>query len=423
MLKRVWQSGLLAIAASFTLNVAVEPGIAQTRAEETMTQDDLITIFGLPWGAGDWEFSRIVEVQRNSIDPTVVGRTVLDRHGIDESRTNHPLLGLINRPFEGPRPGRVVLISAWGSNNDGCYAELIFHVATNNAQGNAARIIPTRIEMNINGQLLTLTPQSNRAARYSDPTPFNYVDYVQQGNNYNEIALGGSWYAARHLFQVDANDARILSSAPDQDIPVRVTLRTGQPITYEIGDDTVRRWRDVFSYNPSCRSGGAVAARPTPTPVPAAIPTPTPAPAATPAPTAAPTPTPTPTPAVRPTQPASGEIALTSGQTVQDVSLRLESARVTRQGTYALNLVIENNSPRNFGFVPLYGGRIEDEAGNTVRSRILFGNGGGVLVEPGSTVQGEVYVLDRRWEGSGSQNLYLVVREGTPGGRTFRVPF
>lgn len=428
MLKQLWQSGLMAIA-SLPLVVALvaEPGVAQTRGEETMTQDDLITIYGLPWGAREWEFSRVIDVQRNSIDPAVVGRAVLDRHGIDESTTNHPILGLIRQPFQGPRPGRVVLISAWGSNNDGCYAELIFHVATNNAQGNAARIIPTRIEMNINGQPLTLLPQSNQAARYSNPTPFNYVDYVQQGDNYNEIPLSGSWYAARHLFRVDANAARTLSSAnEDDDVPIRVTMLNGQPITYDIGDNTVRRWRDVFSYNPNCAPGGArsIATQPTQieassqaeiAPVAAVVePTPT-----TNAPVASPTPVPSPAAQQRPV----GEIAIASGETVQDVTLRLESARVTQQGSYALNLVIENNSSRNFGFVPLYGGEIQDAAGNTVRSRILFGRGGGVLVEPGGMARGEVFVLDRRWDASGSQSLFFIVREGTPGGRTFRVPF
>jgi hypothetical protein len=401
--------GIMSVLAGITLFSQI--ALADSVVEESMNQDDLTTVFGLPWAASDWDFSRVIEVQRSSIDSTVVGRVVLDRHGIDDSEDfiRNPFSAFINTPFAAPLPGRIVLISSWGSLDEGCYAELFFQVASGANQGDASRIIPTQVEMNINGQIITLQAQSDRAARYSDPIPFNYTDYVLQNGESVPIPSNGTWYAARHLFQVDANTAQILSNAPDEDIDVRVVLRSGQPITYEIGDGTVRRWRDVFSYNPSCRPGGANPGT-----------TPSPAPSPSTPPSSAPTPGATPTPApVSP--PANQEPVLIASQNLDEVTIRLEGVRV-RPESFIADLLIENRSDRQFGFVPLFA-RVEDAEGNTVRSRILFGGGGDVLVEPGGQSEGELYILDRPWNESGDQNLFLVIREGTTGGRTFRIAF
>jgi len=87
-----------------------------------MSFDDLDTVFGLPWAADNWPFGQVIEIQRNSVDPIVVGRIVLDRHGLDPAP-------LIKAPFASPYPDRVVLISGWASLTDGCLAELVIQVA------------------------------------------------------------------------------------------------------------------------------------------------------------------------------------------------------------------------------------------------------------------------------------------------------
>lgn len=117
-----------------------------------------------------------------------------------------------------------------------------------------------------------------------------------------------------------------------------------------------------------------------------------------------------------------GNVALSAEQTVESVSVRLEGARISSSGTFVANLVVENYSDRSFGFVPLFV-EVRDAAGHRVGSRVSFGGSEDAMVAPGEMLQGEVYLLDRYWDSSGSQDLTLVIREGTSGNRNFYVSF
>jgi hypothetical protein len=48
--------------------------------------------------------------------------------------------------------------------------------------------------------------------------------------------------------------------------------------------------------------------------------------------------------------------------------------------------------------------------------------GGEGLLEPGERGEGELYILDRTWNEAGSQDLFLVIREGIAGGRNSKLP-
>lgn len=245
MIRSAFRSGLLALGIVTSTVVFNSPTLAQP-AEVRMSGDDINTVFGLPWAANDWPFSQVIEVQRNSIDPTLVGRIIFDRHGLD---TNP----LIQAPFAAPRPGRVVLISAWGSSDAGCYAELVIQSAVEGNQPGSSINIPTQIDMNVGGQVITLQAQAD-SAQYSNARSFQYSETVWNDarDEYVSVDRSGVWYTARHLFRISEQAASVLSSAPNANVPIRVTLSNRQPFTYEIGSGTAQRWRSVFSHNPSC---------------------------------------------------------------------------------------------------------------------------------------------------------------------------
>jgi serine/threonine-protein kinase len=136
-------------------------------------------------------------------------------------------------------------------------------------------------------------------------------------------------------------------------------------------------------------------------------------------------PTEPPAPDPRPSQtiaaPSSASKTLAQ-QTLNDVSIQLAEARVSPDGTVAANLVVENHSDRTFGFVPLFA-EVEDADGNIVRSRVHFTNTEDGMAEPGEVLHGQIHMFNRQWKSSGSQNLALVIQEGTSGSRNFRLTF
>lgn len=241
---------LLGVIASLSV-INLSGASAQNPAEVRMSFDDLDTVFGLPWAADNWPFGQVIEIQRNSVDPTVVGRIVLDRHGLDADP-------LIKAPFASPYPGRVVLISGWASLTGGCLAELVIQVAVAEDELDASVLIPTEMSMNINGQVITL-PSLEDSASYSDVTAFNYVETVwdESTEEYVNIDKVGVWYTARHLFSISAANAAVLSQATAENTDLRIVLSNRRPFTYPIGESTTGRWRNVFSFNPSCSGTSA----------------------------------------------------------------------------------------------------------------------------------------------------------------------
>ncbi|NJR60454.1 MAG: protein kinase [Cyanobacteria bacterium CRU_2_1] len=115
-------------------------------------------------------------------------------------------------------------------------------------------------------------------------------------------------------------------------------------------------------------------------------------------------------------------VALSSIQTLSNVSIWIDGARINPRGTFVANLVVENSSDRSFGFIPLFA-EVRDSNGETITARVLFHGSEDAVVEPGESLRGEVYVLDRHWNSSGSQNLTLMIQEGTSGNRRFHIPF
>ncbi|MGJ3247789.1 MAG: protein kinase domain-containing protein [Elainellaceae cyanobacterium] len=117
----------------------------------------------------------------------------------------------------------------------------------------------------------------------------------------------------------------------------------------------------------------------------------------------------------------SGRVALTAAQAAGGVQISLDGAYINRSGSYVANLIIKNESDRPFGFVPLFA-RVQDTQGRDVQSRVSL-SGTDELVRPGETLRGQVFILGRRWDDSGDQNLMFIINEGTSGGRLFQIRF
>ena len=259
MLKKFLQSGFLVMVLALTLaNLAAGVAVAQKASEASMNEDDLDTVNGLPWGAKGWPFSKVTDV-KDSLVGTVLGRVVIDRHGVDPSRLirNDNLVGavlgrLIRAPFSGPMPDRIVYISLWGSNSRGCFAELITHYATvygENDEADTQAIVPKQLELGVNGQIVELSPQSGTAEKRFSQN-YTYTTY----ENGTELEHSGTWYMARNLFRIDSSIASILSSAPPKEVRARITLTNDESIVLPIGEKTVKRWKDAYSFNPHCKS-------------------------------------------------------------------------------------------------------------------------------------------------------------------------
>lgn len=237
-----------------TVRIPTKPLIASrptsTSTEGVINGDQLVTINGIPWAANGWPFSKVLAIQKDSIDSTIVGKVVLDRYGVDEQ----PEFGIRN-PFIAPEPGRGVLITGWGSNDRGCFVEMVLQIATTaDKRINPSLIVPTKIEMVINSQRITLNAVNAPGVDRHMSFPYTYSLSERQNNQSVSVKRPGVWTMSRHVFLIDSEQARILSTAPVQNIPIRVTLANRSPVTVPIGRGTVERWANVYGSNSSCAS-------------------------------------------------------------------------------------------------------------------------------------------------------------------------
>jgi serine/threonine protein kinase len=120
--------------------------------------------------------------------------------------------------------------------------------------------------------------------------------------------------------------------------------------------------------------------------------------------------------------PSTGNVQLSAFQTLNNVSLGLNGAWINPGGTYVANLVMQNDSDRAFGFVPVFA-EVKDASGQAVQARILLRGSEDGIIQPGGTLRAQLYLLDRRWISAGTQNLTLVIHEGTSGSRNFSLAF
>ncbi|WP_207714060.1 hypothetical protein [Scytonema sp. UIC 10036] len=413
------QSSLWAIALlPALLNTATSSAIAQ-QAEASIEEDLLNTVSGFKWGGvKGWSYSKVVEI-KDGLVGTVVGKVVLDRHGdekVSVGEVNNVLdipLNFIKRPFASPLPGRWVVVSLWGSKIDGCFSELIFQIAPSGnttSEAIAPALVPKVLELGVNNQIIELVPQPTTKER-SFSQNYTYTE--------NKIERSSTWYMARNLFRIDSNIANILSNASGKEIRARITFANGESFIFPIGEKTVKRWKDAYSFNPSCtnlRQTQPVAEQPQ-QPIASAPSQPASGTSSSQRDSGAPVQKPTTN-----NRRTVGNVALAATQTLNNVVIQIDGATVQNSGSYTANLMIQNNSDRSFGFVPV-SVKVEDSNGKPVKARLVLKSAEKGVISPQGTLKGQLLVIGQRWKDPGPQNLILVIREATTGGRAFRIPF
>lgn len=101
-------------------------------------------------------------------------------------------------------------------------------------------------------------------------------------------------------------------------------------------------------------------------------------------------------------------------QVKDGVEIRLEGGLVDSNNSFKVNIAITNRSGRFFALSSLQA-KVLDEDGNRISIQVP-----NISVEAGSTASGQIWVLQRRWNPDGIQNLVLEIKTGS---RVFRIPF
>jgi tetratricopeptide (TPR) repeat protein len=125
---------------------------------------------------------------------------------------------------------------------------------------------------------------------------------------------------------------------------------------------------------------------------------------------------------IKPASPSKvklGDIALNSSQVREDIEVRIDGAKLETARNFIVKFTIENRSKSPFIFVPLYG-EVINAQGKKITARFYTSDS---RVAPGSTMKGEARITGHPWSNEGSQNLTLVIKESSSGGRLFRVSF
>jgi hypothetical protein len=226
----------------------------QVLAGVDLSEDKLNTEKSLQWGGEGLPFNEVVTV-RDSLVNSIVGKLVIDRHGEDDplretSSSGSGLDGLVNAfnikaPFAGPRPGRMTIVTLWGSKEEGCFVKAFVHNAPKTSAN--ASLVPVKMEVGVGTQIIRLTPASQRLAKVARGN-YTYTN--------NKISRTAPMYFAENTFAVNAKVADLLRNAPPGNAKVRLTFNNGDAKVFEIGKKNVSQWRESYGYNSSCKAKG-----------------------------------------------------------------------------------------------------------------------------------------------------------------------
>jgi hypothetical protein len=133
ILSKTWRSlsvGMLVISG--TISSLSYPALS---GNVDLAEDKLNTEKNLRWGGEGLPFNEVVTI-RDSLVNSIVGKVVIDRYGEDNGaqQSTGLLSGLSNAlniraPFAGPRPGRITIVTLWGSKEEGCFVKAMIRNA------------------------------------------------------------------------------------------------------------------------------------------------------------------------------------------------------------------------------------------------------------------------------------------------------
>jgi hypothetical protein len=242
------------ILRSISLSALLVAGLTlsldrQVLASVELSEDKLNTEKSLKWGGEGLPFNELVTV-RDSLVNSVVGKLVIDRHGEDNSTEENTglLSGLFNAltvraPFAGPNPGRMTIVTLWGSKEEGCFVKAMIHNAPKN--NGSESLVPVKMEVGVGTQVIKLAPVSKSVPKAANGTYTYTVDKVEKT---------GQVYFTENTFAVNAKVADLLRNAPAGDAKIRLTFDNGDTKVFAVGQKNVAQWRESYGYNTTCQA-------------------------------------------------------------------------------------------------------------------------------------------------------------------------
>jgi hypothetical protein len=247
ILSEIWRSlsvGILVISG--TISSLSYPALS---GNVDLAEDKLNTEKNLRWGGEGLPFNEVVTI-RDSLVNSIVGKVVIDRYGEDNGaqQSTGLLSGLSNAlniraPFAGPRPGRITIVTLWGSKEEGCFVKAMIH---NAPKGNGSlNFVPVKMEVGVGTQIAKLTPTAKSTPKVARGT-YTYTN--------NKINRTGQVYFMENTFAVNAKVADLFRNAPVGDAKVRLTFNNGDTKVFAIGQKNVAQWRESYGYNSTCQA-------------------------------------------------------------------------------------------------------------------------------------------------------------------------
>jgi hypothetical protein len=244
---KVWQS--ISVSAIICLGSILSLS-HQVLANVELSEDKLNTEKSLRWGGEGLPFNELVTI-RDALVNSVVGKVVIDRHGEDNgtSESTGMLSGLFNAltvraPFAGPNPGRLTIVTLWGSKEEGCFVKALIHNAPKGGGGDRSQSsVPVKMEIGIGDRAIKLSPVAKSVPKMASGS-YTYTE--------NKIERTAQFYFAENTFAINAKVADLLRNAPAGDARVRLTFGNGDTKVFAIGAKNIAQFRDSYGYNPSC---------------------------------------------------------------------------------------------------------------------------------------------------------------------------
>ena len=245
---KLWQSVSLSALMILGLTLIVNN---RALAVVELSEDQLNTEKSLKWGGEGLPFNEVVTV-RDPLVNSIVGKLVIDRHGEDNGIQDNSgiLAGLFNAltvraPFAGPRPGRMTIVTLWGSKEEGCFVKALVHKSPRGGGDDSQNFGPTKMEVGLGTQVVKLTPVAKAVPRMATGS-YTYTDDKDEKT--------AAFYFTENTFAVNAKVADLLRNAPAGDAKIRITFANGDTKIFPVGQKNVAQWRDSYGYNATCQS-------------------------------------------------------------------------------------------------------------------------------------------------------------------------
>jgi hypothetical protein len=203
-------------------------------------EDKLNPERGLKWGGEGLPVDDIVTI-RDSLVNSTVGKLTIDRHGEDNG---DGIAMFIKSPFAGPRPGRMTIVTLWGSKEEGCFVKTLVHNAPKSDGQSAKDLVPVKMEIGLGTQIVKLSPIAKNAAAKLSSGRYEYQD--------GDYKKTGSMSYTENTFAVNGKVADLFRNAPKGNAKVRLTFYDGSTNVFQVGEKNVSRWRESFGFNSGC---------------------------------------------------------------------------------------------------------------------------------------------------------------------------